>query len=66
VRWPYWAESNYNAIYSQTISGSDGAFCYFYGGMPSDPNGNPPQRHHLEFLTVERDRRAGRWSPRRR
>lgn len=42
VRWPYWAESTYNAIYSQTISGSDGASCYFYGGMPSDPNGNPP------------------------
>ncbi|MFO1513691.1 MAG: LamG-like jellyroll fold domain-containing protein [Verrucomicrobiota bacterium] len=42
VRWPYWAESTYNAIYSQTISGSDGGSCYFYGGMPSDPAGNPP------------------------
>jgi len=42
VRWPYWAESTYNAIYSQTISGSDGGSCYFYGGMPSDPNSNPP------------------------
>ena len=41
VRWPYWAESTYNAIYSQTLSGSDGGSCYFYGGMPSDPGGNP-------------------------
>jgi len=42
VRWPYWAETTYNAIYSQTLSGSDGGSCYFYGGMPSDPNGSPP------------------------
>ena len=42
VRWPYWAETTYNAIYSQTLSGSDGGRCYFYGGMPSDPNGTPP------------------------
>ena len=42
VRWPYWAQSTYNAIYSQTLSGSDGGSCYFYGGMPSDPAGNPP------------------------
>jgi hypothetical protein len=42
VRWPYWAESTYNAIYSQTISGSDGGSCYFYGGMPSGPTDNPP------------------------
>lgn len=42
VRWPYWAESTYNAIYSQTLSGSDGGSCYFYGGMPSDPAGTPP------------------------
>ena len=42
VRWPYWAETTYNAIYSQTLSGADGGSCYFYGGMPSDPNGNPP------------------------
>lgn len=42
VRWPYWAESTYNAIYSQTLSGSDGGSCYFYGGMPSSPSGNPP------------------------
>ncbi len=42
VRWPYWAQSTYNAIYSQTLSGSDGGSCYFYGGMPSDYSGNPP------------------------
>lgn len=42
VRWPYWAESTYNALYNQTLSGSDGGSCYFYGGMPSDPNGSPP------------------------
>ena len=42
VRWPYWAETTYNAIYSQTLVGSDGGRCYFYGGMPSDPNGKPP------------------------
>jgi hypothetical protein len=42
VRWPYWAETTYNAIYSQTLSGSDGGGCYFYGGMPSGPDENPP------------------------
>ena len=41
-RWPYWAETTYNAIYSQTLSGSDGGSAYFYGGMPSDPGGTPP------------------------
>lgn len=42
VRWPYWAESTYNALYSQTLMGSDGGQCFFYGGMPSDPNSTPP------------------------
>jgi len=42
VRWPYWAESTYNAIYYQTIAGTDGGSAFFYGGMPSDPGGNPP------------------------
>jgi autotransporter-associated beta strand protein len=42
VRWPYWAESTYNAIYSQTLSSSDGGSCYFYGGMPSGPSSVPP------------------------
>ena len=34
VRWPFWAESTYNAIYSQTIRGEKGVSVYFYGGVP--------------------------------
>lgn len=34
VRWPYWAESTYNAIYSQTVRGGKGVSVYFYGGVP--------------------------------
>ncbi|MDR2982323.1 MAG: hypothetical protein LBV12_08770 [Puniceicoccales bacterium] len=37
VRWPYWAESTYNALYYQTITGTHGgnkASAFFYGGVP--------------------------------
>ena len=33
VRWPYWAEHTYNALYYQSLSGADGASCFFYGGV---------------------------------
>ncbi len=38
VRWPYWAEHTYNAVFSQRMKSSDNASCYFYGGITfADP-----------------------------
>lgn len=43
VRWPYWAESTYNAIHSLKIYGKDDVNVYCYGGVPFASPGYPPK-----------------------
>ena len=43
VRWPYWAESTYNAIHSLKVHGKDGVNVYCYGGVPFASPGYPPK-----------------------
>ena len=50
VRWPFWAESTYNAIYSQTIRGEKGVSVYFYGGGPLPRPGGPPKRSPAKII----------------
>lgn len=61
VRYPFWAESTYNAIWSTHLSGN-GSAAYFYGGIPeADPN-NPEKRpaHYIwTFWPVDKPVNAG-------
>ncbi len=44
VRWPSWAESTYNAIWSTQVVGAGPASAYFYGGVPEADPDRPDER----------------------
>ena len=44
VRWPFWAESTYNAIWCNDLIGAGPARAYFYGGVPEADPARPDER----------------------
>ena len=43
VRWPFWAESTYNAIWTSDVVGTAKARAYFYGGVPEADPADPAE-----------------------
>jgi hypothetical protein len=41
VRWPFWAESTYNAIWTSEVVGEGRTSAYFYGGVPEASPDHP-------------------------
>lgn len=50
VRWPYWAETTYNAIHSLKIHGKDGVNVYCYGGVPFASPGYPSKGNPASII----------------
>jgi hypothetical protein len=49
VRWPVWAESTYNAIWTNDLVSADKSRVYFYGGVPeADPE--KPDDHPANII----------------
>ena len=44
VRWPFWAESTYNAIWCNDLIGDGPARAYFYGGVPEANPARPDEQ----------------------
>jgi hypothetical protein len=49
VRWPFWAESTYNAVWTNDIVSDDKARVYFYGGVP-EANAENPTAHPANII----------------